>query len=153
MSLSGLFTDNNLDDGDEGMTMGTTLAKRVDTPTPHEAAKQNKAAQRQGKSQPLRFWGAASGKGDTTEEELDDMPTLNAEQSLAAPSRSNSPCRISKWNEFAYNEPVPQKYSWTGRSKYAAAVVMVNRLPLHPSIGEQFVQDDVSLWSTFNVPP
>ena len=30
---------------------------------------------------------------------------------------------------------------------------MEDRFPLHPSIGEQFVQDDVGLWSTFDVPP
>ena len=56
MSLSGLFTDNNLDDGDDGTMMGTSSAKRADTPTPHEAAKQNSAAKQRGESRPLRFW-------------------------------------------------------------------------------------------------
>ena len=58
----------------------------------------------------------------------------------------------AKWSTFNYSEPAPQKYSWTGRSRYAAPGVMANRLLLNPSKPELFVEDNVGTWVTFDVP-
>ena len=66
---------------------------------------------------------------------------------------SASQQRTERWNACPFPDPAPQKYSWTGRSQYAAKGVMDDRLPLHPSIPENFVEDDVGVWVTFDVPP
>lgn len=50
--------------------------------------------------------------------------------------------------------PIPfmQRYSFTGRSRYAEPGIQEGLLPLHPAIKEQFVEDDIGFWVTFDVP-
>ena len=73
------------------------------------------------------------------------------EVSESSQAKEQSGLRMER-NAHHFNEPVPQKYSWTGRSKYAAPGVMEDRLPLNPSIPEHMVEDDVGVWVTFDVP-
>ena len=85
---------------------------------------------------------------------------MTAGGAIAGPSEADKPSSSGEpsyppkgWNPYASSDVRPQKYSWIGRSQYAAKGVMEDRLPLQPSIPENLVEDDVGVWVTFDVPP
>ena len=95
----------------------------------------------------------------TAPERAADVPadgvTDEAVKEISPPKEKTDGEKLSYWGErlcSKFNEPVQQKYSWTGRSQYAAPGVMEDRLPLNPAIQEYFVEDDVGVWVTFDVP-
>ena len=95
----------------------------------------------------------------TAPERAADVPaagaTDEAVEEISPPKEKTDGEKLSYWGErlcSKFNEPVQQKYSWTGRSQYAAPGVMEDRLPLNPTIQEFFVEDDVGTWVTFDVP-
>ena len=79
-------------------------------------------------------------------------PPVTSSERLVSLQEGEQPNLAEKWSTFDYSEPAPQKYSWTGRSRYAAPGVMTDRLPLNPAIPELIVEDDVGTWVTFDVP-
>ena len=65
---------------------------------------------------------------------------LMDEQALLAQDAETMVSRVDRWNPYADSGPVPLRYSWTGRPRFAAPGIMEDRLPLNPDIPEHLLK-------------